>query len=222
MEVRSIGESFSVPRMSQQKRIIIYLFSILINALGNSFMVTAAIGSAPWTSASEALARISPLTVGLAIVVLHVFALISALLLGSRFSWWTILLSFSLVVLFGTAIDFFLSIHQLLYTPVALWARILYMVIGMPLISLGLALYLQIGFVLMPPDYLMKSLISRFKSTSIGATVSLAIPFLIASILSLVEHELIGIGVGTFVFLLLNGPLIEFFQKIFPITRRVT
>ncbi|VWX33230.1 YczE/YyaS/YitT family protein [Exiguobacterium oxidotolerans] len=207
--------------MSQQKRITIYLFSIIINALGNSFMVTAAIGSAPWTSASEALARISPLTVGLAIVCLHIFALGSALALGSRFSWWTIILSFSLVVLFGAAIDFFLAIHQLLYVPSNLVTRSVYMIIGMPMISLGLALYLQIGFVLMPPDYLMKSLISRFKSTTIGATISLAIPFLIASVLSIVEHELIGIGVGTFVFLLLNGPLIEFFQRIFPISNRV-
>ncbi len=71
-------------------------------------MVTASIGSAPWTSASEAVAAISPLTVGLAIIVLHVLALIAALSLGSRFSWWTIVLSFALVVLFGAAIDFFL------------------------------------------------------------------------------------------------------------------
>jgi len=206
--------------MSQQKRIVIYLFSILINALGNSFMVTASIGSAPWTSASEAVAAISPLTVGLAIIVLHVLALIAALSLGSRFSWWTIVLSFALVVLFGAAIDFFLSIHQLIYTPQGLWMRVVYMLIGMPLISLGLALYLQIGFVLMPPDYLMKSLISRFKSTSLGATISLGIPFLIACFFSLIERELIGIGVGTFIFLLLNGPLIEWFQRLFPITAR--
>lgn len=201
----------------QPKRLLLYLFAILLNALGNSFMIAAHIGSAPWTSASEALAHISPLTVGLAIVALHSIALLATVLLGGRFSWWTVIASFSLVVLFGTAIDFFLSIQSQIFLPDTIPERMLYMVIGMPLISLGISLYLQIGYVLMPPDYFMKTLITRVKSTSRGATISLAIPFSIASVLSLFEQQLLGIGFGTFVFLFFNGLLIEQFQRLFVI-----
>jgi len=195
----------------------LYIVAILINALGNSFMIIATIGSAPWTAASEALSEVSPLSVGGAVVALHTIALLIAIALGKKFGIWTIIESFLLAVLFGLAIDAFILLHEAIYIPTGWLARVCYFVVGTPLISLGLSLYLQIGYILMPPDYLMNTLITRFKKVSLGATVSLAIPFILACLLSLVEHEWIGIGVGTVIFLLINGQLIDWFQRIFPI-----
>ncbi len=199
------------------KKMSLYLMAILINALGNSFMIVATVGSAPWTAASEALSEVSPFSVGTSVVVLHTIALLIALSIGSTFRLWTIVESFLLAVVFGLAIDAFMLIHEVFYIPTALIGRVSYFLIGVPLISLGLSLYLQIGYILMPPDYLMKSLIVKFKKTSIGATISLAIPFLLACLLSLFKQEWIGIGVGTLVFLIVNGPLIDWFQRLFPI-----
>jgi len=207
--------------MEKHKKMMVYLVAILINALGNSFMIVATIGSAPWTAASEALSEVTPFSVGISVVVLHSIALLIALLLGSKFRLWTIVESFVLAVVFGLAIDVFIFLHEVLYIPTELMGRISYFLIGLPLISLGLSLYLQIGYILMPPDYLMKSLIVKFKKTSIGATVSLAIPFFLACLLSLVEQKWIGIGFGTLIFLVVNGPLIDWFQRIFPIHQGV-
>jgi len=201
----------------KRKKMFVYLIAILINALGNSFMIVATIGSAPWTAASEALSEVTPFSIGISVVILHTIALLIALSLGSKFRLWTIAESFLLAVLFGLAIDAFIYLHETLYLPISLVERIVYFLIGVPLISLGLSLYLQIGYILMPPDYLMKSLITTFNKTSIGATISLAIPFLLACLLSLFEHEWIGIGFGTVFFLIVNGPLIDRFQRMFPI-----
>ena len=40
-----------------------FISSIMVNALGNSFMITANLGSAPWATAGENLAFILPFSI---------------------------------------------------------------------------------------------------------------------------------------------------------------
>lgn len=48
-----------------------FVGSITLNALGNSFMITANLGSAPWTAAGQNLASILPISLGVCIIFMN-------------------------------------------------------------------------------------------------------------------------------------------------------
>lgn len=52
-----------------------FVCSIMLNALGNSFMIISHLGSSPWTAAGQNLGSILPFSIGVCIIILNFFHL---------------------------------------------------------------------------------------------------------------------------------------------------
>lgn len=182
-------------------------------------MIVAHLGSAPWAAASQNLAAVIPLSIGLCTVVLQLFSLLLTTLMGSRFSVGLIIKSLLLAVFFGLLIDVFVNIHHFIYTPDQIWVRGLYTLIGMNGVAAAISIYIQISRVLLPFDYLLQAFARLAKSFSLGTIICLSIPLTICTIFSFVFHQFIGLGIGTLVFILANGFLIEQYNKKIMLTR---
>jgi len=185
-------------------------------------MIVAHLGSAPWAAASQNLAAVIPLSIGLCTIVLQLFALLLTTLMGSRFSMRLILKSLLLAVFFGLLIDVFVSLHHFIYTPDQIWVRGLYTLIGMNGVAAAISIYIQISRVLLPFDYLLQAFARLAKSFSLGTIICLSIPLAICIIFSFVFHQFIGLGIGTLVFILANGFLIDQYNKKIRLTRKET
>ncbi len=108
-----------------------FLFSVSLNALGNSFMIISNFGSAPWTSAGENLVYILPLSIGGCIIILHLFALLLSSFLKVKITLEVIVKSMLLAVMFGVFVDLFMYMHEFIYVPEHTVIRYLYLFAGL-------------------------------------------------------------------------------------------
>ena len=191
-----------------------FIGSLTINAFGNSMMILADIGSPPWTGAGQNIAAITPISIGISMIFMQLFALLITYLLGTKFTILTIIKSFMTTFIFSILIDLFVFSYSHLYLPDYWWIRGLYAFIGINCIAAGVSMYIQLGSVLMPADYLLKSLARLAKNYAVGSIFSQLIPIIISIIISLSVHKLMnGLGIGTIVFVLLNGFFIDFYSR---------
>lgn len=195
--------------MTKQQINLWFIGSILLNACGNSFLIIAGLGSSPWTAAGQNLAEVLPLSIGICTILLQIFSLVLALALGSRFSIKVIVQSLALALIFGLLIDLFTNLLQYLFIPQSLALRLLYMLIGMNAIAAAIAIYVQANRILLPFDYLLQSFAKRAGSYTAGTILCLSIPLIISLIFSYVNQRLTAIGLGTLLFILFNGFLID-------------
>lgn len=104
---------------------LLWFCSITLNALGNSFMIIANLGSAPWTAAGQNLVSILPVSIGVCIVILDFFSFILSYLMKTRLTFMTIIKSMALAFCFGMFIDLFVYLHHIVYIPENIWIRCL-------------------------------------------------------------------------------------------------
>ncbi len=191
-----------------------FISSLTLNAFGNSMMILAHIGSPPWTGAGQNIAAISPISIGISMIIMQLFALFLTYLMGTKLTIFTLVKSFLTTFIFSLLIDLFVYIYSYLYLPDYWWSRGLYAFIGINCIAAGVAMYIQLGSVLMPADYLLKALRRVTGNYAIGAILSQLIPIIISIIISLSQHQLMnGLGMGTIIYVLLNGFFIEFYSR---------
>ena len=191
-----------------------FIGSLTLNAFGNSMMILAHIGSPPWTGAGQNIAAISPISIGISMIVVQLFALFLTYLMGTKFTLLTIIKSFMTTFIFSFLMDLFVHIYSFLYLPDVWWSRGLYAFIGINCIAAGVSLYIQLGSVLMPADYLLKTLIRITRNYALGAIISQLIPIIISIVISISQHQLMnGLGIGTIIFVILNGFFIDFYSR---------
>lgn len=190
-----------------------FILSITLNALGNSFMIIANLGSAPWTSAAENLFFVLPGSIGVCVIILHLFSFLVGYLLKVRIPIDVILKSLGLAVAFGLFIDMFLYFHELLFVPESLFTRFIYLFIGLNLIALAVSIYFQSSSIYLPTDFLLKAFGSIFKNYTLGTIVWTAIPLSIGLIIVISRWELVGIGIGTILFMFVSGMMIDFYSR---------
>lgn len=191
-----------------------FVLSISLNALGNSLMITANLGSSPWTSAGQNLVSIMPLSVGSAIILFNLFSFVLSYLLKVRFTLWTIVKSTVLSFVFGLFIDAFVFLLDIIFVPGNIWTRLLYLVIGINFIAIALSIYFQCNVVYLPLDYLLQAFAKLKKSYTVGAILCMSIPLSISSTICLFQHHLIGVGIGTILFVFGVGFLIDRYNQV--------
>lgn len=120
-------------------------------------MIISNLGSAPWTSAGENLVYVLPFSIGVCIIILHLFSFFLSYLMKMKITIEVILKSMALAVLFGMFIDLFLYIHQLIYVPEQTITRYLYLFIGLNLVAIAICVYFQASSIYLPTDFLLKA-----------------------------------------------------------------
>ncbi len=190
-----------------------FLFSVTLNALGNSFMIISHLGSAPWTSAGENLVYVLPFSIGVCIIMLHLFSLLLSYFMKMKITIEVILKSMALAVLFGIFIDLFLYIHQLLYVPEHTISRYIYLFIGLNLIAIAICVYFQASSIYLPTDFLLKAFGKLMNNYTLATIVWTIIPLSIGIIIIVYRQQISGIGPGTFLFMLGIGLMIDQYNR---------
>lgn len=200
--------------MGTQRVNLWFVLSISLNALGNSLMITANLGSSPWTSAGQNLVSIMPLSIGSAIILLNLFSFGLSYLLKVRFTLWIIIKSVALSFIFGLFIDVFVFLLRIIFVPENVWIRLLYLVIGINFIAIALSVYFQCNSVYLPLDYLLQAFAKLKKNYTVGTILCMSIPLSISSIICLFQHHLTGVGIGTILFVFGVGFLIDQYNQV--------
>jgi uncharacterized protein len=173
------------------------LVGLVLFGAGDALIIRSALGNSPWTVFAEGLAVQTPLSIGVAGMVIGAAILLIWLPLRVRPGLGTVLN----VVVIGAAIDGTL----LLLGPVeALWSRVLLLLAGTALVGLGSGLYLGTRMGPGPRDGLMTGL-----HRAIGRPIALIRGGIEVSALTV--GFLLGgtLGVGTVAFAVLIGPAVQ-------------
>jgi uncharacterized membrane protein YczE len=182
--------------------------ALLLGLIGYGFsmavMVRAGLGLDPWDVFHQGLSLKTGMTIGIASAVVGVAVLLAWIPLRNRPGVGTI----ANVVVIAVTVDTGLAI---LPTPTSLPIRVAMMVGAVVLNAISTVLYIGAGLGPGPRDGLMTGLVKRtglsvrLVRTSIEATV-LAVGWLLGG----------TVGVGTLVYALGIGPLVQFFVRITP------
>ncbi|MCF3943991.1 hypothetical protein [Oceanobacillus alkalisoli] len=177
-------------------------------------MIVANFGSAPWTSAGENLAYILPFSVGVCVIILHMFSFLLSYLMNVRLSLKMIGQSLILAFIFGGFIDLFLYLHQSIYIPGDTFIRGLYLFVGLNFIAIGVSIYFQAGSIYLPTDYLLKAFGKLMKNYTVGNILFTAVPLFISIGIILYRSEMSGIGIGTLFFMFGLGFLMDVYNRL--------
>ena len=190
-----------------------YTISITLNALGNSFMIIANIGSAPWTSAGENLVYILPFSIGTCVIMLQLLSFLLSHMMKVKLNIKMVIQSMLLTIAFGILIDLFLYLHFLLHIPNDLAIRYIYLFLGLNFIAIAISIYFQTSTVYLPTDYLLRAFGKLMKNYTLGTITWTAIPLSISISIIIYRKQAVGIGLGTLIFIFFFGFLIDFYNR---------
>ncbi|WP_188456327.1 YczE/YyaS/YitT family protein [Virgibacillus oceani] len=181
----------------------LYIIGIIILTLGIALTIQSKLGASPFDSLLVGLHRTFGLTVGSwEIVVGLSMVLCNALAEKKRPEYYALLTS----LITGLGIDAWLFLLKSWAVPVTWVGQTVYLGLGIVLIGLGVAVYLQSTFAPNPMD---RSMLILSKITEWSMTYSRA---LISVVLVVLAYFFDGaIGIGTLLNALLSGVVISFF-----------
>ncbi len=180
------------------RRLLQLVVGLALFGLGSGLMVQSDLGNPPWDVFHEGFSLSSPLSIGVAAIVTSFGVLLLWIPLRERPGVGTL----ANAVLIGVFIDLTVLAVE---TPDRLWPRIALMLVGVLLVGIGSGLYIGVRLGPGPRDGLMTGLARR------GLSLRLARTGVEAAALA-VGWALGGtVGVGTLVFALGIGPLVQVF-----------
>lgn len=180
-------------------RVLILFFGLAVFGLGDSLLIQANIGNAPWTVLAEGVTLKSNLSIGWATFFISVFVLLLWIPLRERPGFGTL----SNIVL----IALFIQIGTIIFPEVnSIPAGIAYDLIGIALVGLGSALYITCGLGPGPRDGAMTGIHQRSGIRVGRVRMGIEITVLLAG------WSLGGtVGIGTALFALLIGQSVAIF-----------
>lgn len=180
-------------------RVVILFFGLAIFGLGDSLLIQANIGNAPWTVLAEGVTLKSNLSIGWATFFISVFVLLLWIPLRERPGFGTL----SNIVL----IALFIQIGTMIFSEVnSIPAGIAYDLMGIALVGLGSALYITCGLGPGPRDGAMTGIHQRSGIRVGRVRMGIEITVLLAG------WTLGGtVGIGTALFALLIGQSVAIF-----------
>lgn len=187
------------------ENIIFYLVGLFIMTLGISATIVSGLGASPLDALNVGLTEHFGLTVGswefLGGIVL---VFINAYVQKDKPSYFSIVTA----LITGIGIDFWLFTLWQVWEPVTMPMMAVVLTSGLVLLGLGISIYLHSNIALIPVDGLMIALHRRF-GFRLAIAKTLAGTFIL--ILALIAGG--PVGIGTFIVVLLIGPVIGFFHK---------
>ena len=174
-------------------RILILFFGLFIFGIGDSLLIVANLGNAPWSVLAQGISTRTPLSVGEATFLISVSVLLLWIPLGEKPGFGTI----ANIAIIAIAID--IGINHVPH-PQSFPLKLIYIFTGIALVGAGSALYITCGLGPGPRDGWMTSL-HRRTGIPVGR-VRLAIEIVV-----LIAGALLGgrLGLGTALFALLIG-----------------
>ncbi|HSF86652.1 MAG TPA: hypothetical protein VLG28_13480 [Acidimicrobiia bacterium] len=190
------------PRLAE--RLVRLVVGLLLFGAGSGLMLQSDLGLSPWDVLHQGLAIQLGLTVGAWTVIVAFVVLLLWLPLRERYGLGTLLNA----LIIGPAIDMTTAIVP---QPDALPARAMLMVVGVVIVAIATGLYIGAHFGPGPRDGLMTGISKRGPSIRLTrAVIELTV---------LVLGWMLGgtVGVGTVVFAVAIGPLVQVFLPIFEV-----
>jgi uncharacterized membrane protein YczE len=174
------------------------VFGLAVFAVGIVFILDSRLGLSPWDVLNQGLSKHSPLSFGMANVVISLAVLVVGWLLGGKIGLGTV----ANAVLVGTFIDLLNRVVDLSHEPLGL--RIALLLVGIALIGPASAFYIGADLGAGPRDTLM-----LVGSRRTGVRVGIVRAAL--ELCALAAGIALGgtFGVGTILFALLVGPMVE-------------
>ncbi|MBE4910590.1 membrane protein [Bacillus luteolus] len=184
-------------------RILFYIIGLLVTSLGVSLTIKADLGAGAWDALNVGLSTTVGFTVGTWVIIVGIILIIvNALLMKVRPEYLAVIPIF----LMGPFIDFWLLIAFPNWEPEGFIYQLIILLLGLLGLSMGISIYLQAKFPLIPIDNFMVAIKSRLPinlgmAKTIGEITALLFAFLFKG----------PIGLGTIIVTFLIGPLIQVF-----------
>lgn len=192
---------------SFKSRITVFLVGIVILTLGVALTIKANLGVGTWDSVNVGLSHKFKLSVGtFAFIIGIIMTILAGILRNGKFNFYTLGTAFVL----GGCTDFWLSIINRLSLSDSYTNKIIYFILGIFILSLGLAIYLTPNLAPNSLDDCMMAFKDKFK-------LSVGMAKLITDGVGIIFAFLVKgpIGFGTIVIILSVAPLVNiFFNKI--------
>ena len=182
----------------------IAMLGFAIYGLSIALIIEAELGTGPWAVLAVALADLTGTTPGTMIILTGLLVLLGAVLLKEQIGWGTL----GNILFIGPWTDLFLLLIPSLRNN--LWLRIPALLLAVILSGLATAVYISVDAGAGPRDSLMLA-VSRVTGRSVQLSRA------VIEILVVIVGWLLGgpVGIGTLVFALLIGPLVQIFFKLF-------
>ena len=189
---------------------VFFVFGILILTLGISFTIQSDLGTSPFDALLVGLSINVGLTVGSwEIIIAMILIGCNSLLKRQRPE----MLGLATAFITGIGIDMWLFLLHNLITPEEWYSKVIYFGIGLVVLGLGTAIYLQTNFAPIPVDRLTL-IIQELTRTNIF--LSRTFIYLVFLILSFIFHG--PIGIGTILSVCFGGLILNYFM---PYTKKV-
>lgn len=196
------------------RRIIQYLLGLVCMAIGLVMLKRTYWGVSPITALPDAVANITPLTLGTATIILHLICVILQIVVQRKVTLKT-LLTICVGIPFGYLVDFFM----MLWNPtLVIWQKCIVLLAGIAIQGLGVALITGCDMMLPAPDEL-NNVISRKNNKKLSnvKVVADAVYVAIAVIINLISTgTLASVGISSVASVLLTGRFVGMFKKLFP------
>jgi len=184
-------------------RLLFYILGLFILSFGVMLTIKADLGAGAWDALNVGLAETVGFTVGTWVIVVGIILIIINAFLSKQFPEFLAIVTISIT---GFFIDFWLEFIFKSWNPSGWTLKFLVFLLGLLTISLGISIYLQAKFALIPVDQFMMALRKRFGITlmtakTIGELLALLLAFLFQG----------PVGLGTIIITLSIGPLVQFF-----------
>jgi uncharacterized membrane protein YczE len=189
----------------------IAMLGFAIYGLAIALIIQAELGTGPWAVLAVALADLTGTTPGTMIILTGLLVLVSAVLLKEQIGWGTL----GNILFIGPWTDLFLFLIPPLKDN--LWLQIPGLILAVVLSGLATAVYISVDAGAGPRDSLMLA-VSRVTGRSVRRSR------VVIEVLVVIGGWLLKgpVGIGTLVFALLIGPLVQFFFRIFHVDPQVS
>lgn len=171
-------------------------------------------GVSPITAVPDAVANITPLTLGNATILLHLLCVVLQIIVQRRVTLKSVL-TMCVGVPFGYLVDLFMW----LWSPTLLiWEKIIVLVVGIAIQGFGVALISGCDLMLPAPDEL-NNVISRVTGRKLSNVkmVADAVYVVIAIVINLIStRSLASVGISSIASVLLTGKFVGLSYQLFP------
>ncbi|MBR1780306.1 MAG: hypothetical protein IJ751_02755 [Oscillospiraceae bacterium] len=196
------------------RRIIQYICGLVCMAIGLVLLKRTVWGVSPITAVPDAVANITPLTLGNATILLHLLCVVLQIVVQRRVTLKSVL-TMCVGVPFGYLVDFFMW----LWNPTLnLWQKCIALVLGIAIQGFGVALISGCDLMLPAPDELNNVIARTYdKKLSNVKMIADAIYVVTAIVINLIfQHSLASVGISSIASVLLTGRFIGLTLKLFP------
>ena len=206
------------------KRLLIYFCGLFCIATGIAFSAKSGLGVSPVGSPANVLYQIG-LSMGLptgffnlgnwTIVVYCVYILLQIVMLGKKFKP-VQLLQLAISFAFGWLVNLTTAMVSGLPAPTNYGMQMLYLLVNVPMVALGVMLYLSPNLLPTPGEGVALAISERWNtSVAAGKTIFDCSMVVISVIISLIFfHGLVGVREGTVICALFTGFVMRQFQKL--------